>query len=82
MPSPTFDYIVVGGGSAGSVMAGRLSEDENTSVVLLEAGGCGDSWLVKTPAAAVAMLPTTMNNYAFETVPQKGLNGRRGYQPR
>lgn len=77
-----FDYIVVGGGSAGSVMAGRLSEDVNTNVVLLEAGGKGDSWLVNTPAAAVAMLPTSINNYAFETVPQKGLNGRRGYQPR
>ena len=82
MPSPTFDYIVVGGGSAGSVMASRLSEDANISVALFEAGGNGDSWLVKTPAAAVAMLPTSINNYAFETVPQKGLNGRRGYQPR
>lgn len=82
MSSPSFDYIVVGGGSAGSVMAGRLSEDANISVALLEAGGKGDSWLVITPAAAVAMLPTSINNYAFETVPQKGLNGRRGYQPR
>lgn len=82
MKSQAFDYIVVGGGSAGSVMAGRLSEDAGTSVVLLEAGGNGDSWVVKTPAAAVAMLPTSINNYAFQTVPQKGLNGRRGYQPR
>ncbi|MBU3566008.1 GMC family oxidoreductase [Polynucleobacter sp. MWH-HuK1] len=78
----SFDYIVVGGGSAGSVMTGRLSEDAKSSVVLLEAGGRGDSWLVRTPAAAVAMLPTSINNYAFETVPQKGLNGRCGYQPR
>jgi len=76
------DYIVIGGGSAGSVMAGRLSENAGTEVTLLEAGGKGDSWLVKTPAAVVAMLPTRVNNYAFETVPQKGLNGRRGYQPR
>lgn len=76
------DYIVIGGGSAGSVMAGRLSEDAQTQVTLLEAGGPGDSWLVNTPAAAVAMLPTHINNYAFETVPQPGLNGRKGYQPR
>ena len=82
MKPQAFDYIVVGGGSAGSVMAGRLSEDASTSVALLEAGGKGDSWVVKTPAAAVAMLPTSINNYAFQTVPQKGLNGRRGYQPR
>jgi choline dehydrogenase-like flavoprotein len=76
------DYIVIGGGSGGSVMAGRLSENADVQVMLLEAGGQGDSWLVNTPAAAVAMLPTRINNYAFETVPQVGLNGRRGYQPR
>ena len=82
MKPQAFDYIVIGGGSAGSVMAVRLSEDAGTSVVLLEAGGKGDGWVVKTPAAAVAMLPTSINNYAFQTVAQKGLNGRRGYQPR
>ena len=51
------DYLVIGGGSAGCVMAGRLSEDPNTTVALFEAGGQGDSWVVQTPAAAVAMLP-------------------------
>ncbi|MBI3283398.1 MAG: choline dehydrogenase [Burkholderiales bacterium] len=76
------DYLVVGGGSGGCAVASRLSEDTNTSVTVLEAGGKGDSWLVKTPAAVAAMLPTTINNWAFQTVPQPGLNGRRGYQPR
>jgi choline dehydrogenase-like flavoprotein len=76
------DYLVVGGGSAGSVMAARLSEDARNSVGLLEAGGRGDSQLVKIPAAVVSMLPTRINNYALQTVPQPGLNGRRGYQPR
>lgn len=76
------DYLIIGGGSAGSVMAGRLSEDSNKQVILLEAGGTGDSWVVNTPAAVAAMLPTRLNNWAFETVPQAGLNGRRGYQPR
>lgn len=77
-----FDYVIVGGGSAGCVLAGRLSEDAGVGVCLLEAGGKGDSWLVKAPLGCVGMMPTTINNYAFQTVPQPGLNGRRGYQPR
>lgn len=76
------DFIIVGGGSAGSVLAGRLSEDARTSVLLLEAGGGGDSALVRTPAGVIGMLPTRINNWGFSTVPQKGLNGRIGYQPR
>lgn len=82
MQSNEFDYVIIGGGSGGSVMAGRLSEDANNTVALLEAGGKGDSWVVKTPAGAVGMVPTPLNNYAYKTVPQPGLNGRRGYQPR
>lgn len=76
------DYIVVGGGSGGCVVASRLSEDPSIQVCVLEAGGNGDSWLIKTPFAVAAMLPTKINNWAFETVPQPGLNGRKGYQPR
>jgi len=80
--SQHFDYLIIGGGSAGCALAGRLSEDPSVRVALLEAGGRGDGILVTLPAAAVAMLPTKINNWAFETVPQPGLNGRRGYQPR
>ncbi|UWR07264.1 GMC family oxidoreductase [Ruegeria sp. B32] len=79
-----FDYVIVGGGSAGCVLANRLSANPGTRVCLLEAGGGGNSILVRMPAAVVAMLPgrPKINNWAFETVSQPGLNGRTGYQPR
>jgi len=78
----TFDFVVVGGGSGGCAVAGRLSEDLKTSVALLEAGGTGDNWVVTTPGALALMVPSKLNNWAFDTVPQAGLQGRIGYQPR
>ncbi len=77
-----FDYVIVGAGSAGCVLAARLSEDPSVSVALLESGGTDQSVLIHAPAAVIAMVPTRLNNYAYKTVPQPGLNGRRGYQPR
>ena len=77
-----FDYLVLGGGSAGCTVAGRLSEDPANSVAVIEAGKAGDSWLVNVPAAVVLMVPTKINSWALDTVPQPGLNGRTGYQPR
>jgi choline dehydrogenase len=77
-----FDYVIVGAGSAGCVLASRLTEDPNVTVCLLEAGGPDNSVLIHAPAGVVAMVPTRIKNYAYETVPQPGLNGRRGYQPR
>ncbi|WP_299414818.1 GMC family oxidoreductase N-terminal domain-containing protein [uncultured Sulfitobacter sp.] len=79
-----YDYIIVGGGSGGATLAARLSEDPDVTVCLLEAGGTGKHLLIRTPAAVVAMLPGwgKISNWAFKTVPQKGLNGRMGYQPR
>ncbi len=75
-----FDIIVIGGGSAGSAAAGRLSEGGKLSVALIEAGGRNNNILIKTPG----FMPFIRNsaNYQYDTVPQKGLNGRIGYQPR
>ncbi|MFM5923545.1 MAG: GMC family oxidoreductase [Novosphingobium sp.] len=75
-----FDVIVIGGGSAGSAVAGRLSEDPRRRVCLLEAGGTNDNFRVKTPGMLVA-LPKAAN-WAFDTEPMDGLGGRTGYQPR
>ena len=81
MGQQEFDYVIVGAGSAGCVLAARLTEGPNT-VCLIEAGGPDSSVLIHAPAGVVAMVPTRINNYAYETVPQQGLNGRKGYQPR
>ncbi|SDO41017.1 GMC family oxidoreductase [Pseudomonas jinjuensis] len=77
-----FDYIIVGAGSAGCVLANRLSADPSVRVCLLETGPEDTSPLIHTPLGVAAILPTKHVNWAFHTVPQPGLGGRRGYQPR
>jgi choline dehydrogenase-like flavoprotein len=77
-----FDYVIVGGGSAGCVLAGRLSADPATRVCLIEAGPGDDNVLCRVPFATALFVPGRWRNWAFETEPQPGLNGRRGYQPR
>ncbi|CAD5109283.1 GMC family oxidoreductase [Zestomonas carbonaria] len=77
-----FDYIIVGAGSAGCVLANRLSANPDVSVCLLEAGPEDRSPLIHAPAGIAAILPSRHVNWAFDTVPQAGLGGRIGYQPR
>ncbi len=77
-----FDYVIVGGGSAGSVLAGRLSADPGARVCLIEAGPPDDNFLCHMPFALALFIPGKWRNWAFETEPQAGLDGRRGYQPR
>ena len=77
-----FDYIVIGGGSAGCVLAGRLSQDSAVRVCLIEAGPADSSVLIHCPAGLAVMAKFELNGWEQNTTPQAGLNGRRGYQPR
>jgi choline dehydrogenase-like flavoprotein len=77
-----FDILIVGAGSAGCVVAARLSEDPALRVGLIEAGPPDKSVLIHCPAGLALLAQTGAANWGFETEPQPGLNGRRGYQPR
>jgi len=77
-----FDYIIVGAGSAGCALAGRLSENPNTRVLLLEAGGRDWHPFIHMPAGLAKLVPVDSVNWSYETEPQQELDQRRLYWPR
>jgi choline dehydrogenase-like flavoprotein len=76
-----YDYIIVGAGSAGCVLARRLSEDETTRVLLIEAGPVDDAHEIRIPAA-FSKLFQTKYDWSYLTECEPGLDGRRRYLPR
>ncbi len=78
----TFDYVVVGAGSAGCVLANRLSEDPSVRVALLEAGGKDDYIWIHIPVGYLYCMGNPRTDWGFQTEPDEGLNGRALNYPR
>ena len=77
----THDFIVIGAGSAGAVVARRLSEIRGATVLLLEAGGTEIPANSTNPSVWFRLLGSNID-WGYQSTPQPGLNGRRTYEPR
>ena len=78
----TYDFIVTGAGSAGCVLAARLSENGRHKVLLLEAGGRDNHFWIHVPMGYAKTFVDPRVNWMFESEPEKELNNRTMYQPR
>ena len=78
----TFDFVIIGAGSAGSVLADRLSADGHNTVLVLEFGGSDRSMLIQMPAALSIPMNMARYNWHYETEPEPHLGGRRLHCPR
>ncbi|ACP21926.1 predicted Choline dehydrogenase BetA (plasmid) [Sinorhizobium fredii NGR234] len=78
----TYDYIIIGAGSAGCVLANRLSEDPAAKVLVLEYGGSDMSIFIQMPTALSIPMNGTKYNWKYMTLPEPGLGGRRVHCPR
>ncbi len=77
-----YDYVIIGGGSAGCVLANRLSADPGLKVALMEAGPRDGNFLIHMPAGYPALMKTGIAGWGYHTEPQAGLNGRSLFWPR
>jgi choline dehydrogenase len=77
-----FDYVIVGAGSAGCVLAARLTEDADVRVLLIEAGPTDRSWRIAMPAAVGSLLSSDRFNWNYLSDPEPGLDNRRLTHPR
>ena len=77
-----YDYLIIGAGSAGCVLANRLSENSNHKVAVFEAGGSSDIWKVKMPLALLYTMHDPKYNWKYYSEPEPHLNNRRLFCPR